>query len=256
MTIHRILILGGTTEARLLAGKLAARPDLDVTLSLAGRTHNPAPQPVPVRVGGFGGAEGLARYLTGNRIDALIDATHPFAARISENAAIAARQAGIPAIALRRAEWRPVEGDRWTGVESIGDGVAALGERPRRVFVTLGRQELAPLTRAPQHFYLVRSVDPVEPPLDLPHAAYLLARGPFAEEAERNLLLKHRIDAILAKNSGGDATYGKIAAARTLGIEAVLIHRPSPPDMPAAATVEEALLLLDHRLASPAKRGV
>jgi precorrin-6A/cobalt-precorrin-6A reductase len=256
MTTHRILILGGTTEARLLAGKLAARPDLKLMLSLAGRTHNPVPQPVPVRVGGFGGAEGLAHYLAENRIDVLIDATHPFAARISENAANAARRAGTPAIALRRPEWLPDRGDRWTSVESIGDGVAALGEKPRRVFVTLGRQELAPLARAPQHFYLVRSVDPVEPPLDLPHAAHLLARGPFAEEVERDLLLTHRIDVILAKNSGGDATYGKIAAARTLGIEMVMVRRPSPPDMPAAATVEEALLLLDHRLAPAAKRGV
>jgi precorrin-6A/cobalt-precorrin-6A reductase len=256
MATHRILILGGTTEARLLAGKLAARPDLDVTLSLAGRTRDPASQPVPARIGGFGGAEGLARYLTENKIDVLIDATHPFAARISENAAAAVKRVRVAAIALRRPEWLPVEGDRWTTVESIEEGVTALGEKPRRVFVTLGRQELAPLTRALQHFYLVRSVDPVEPPLDLPLAKYILARGPFPEEAERDLLLAHRIDAILAKNSGGDATYGKIAAARALGIEVVMVRRPAAPDMPTAATVGDALPLLDHCLASPAERGV
>jgi precorrin-6A/cobalt-precorrin-6A reductase len=256
MAIHHILILGGTTEARLLAGKLAGRSDLVVTLSLAGRTRDPAPQPVPVRTGGFGGAEGLARFLTANGIGILIDATHPFAARISANAAIAARQAGIPAISLRRPEWRSVQGDRWTTVADIREGVAILGEKPRRVFVTLGRQDLAPLARAPQHAYLIRSVDPVEPPLDLPHADYLLARGPFPEAAERELLLANRIDAILAKNSGGDATYGKVAAARALGIEVVMVRRPPVAGMPAAATVEETLLLLDHRLASPAERGV
>ena len=253
---HRILILGGTTEARIMAGKLADRSDFDVTLSLAGRTRDPAPQPVPVRFGGFGGAEGLARYLAENGMKILIDATHPFAARMSSHAAVAAKQAGIPAIALRRSEWQPVHGDRWTMAASIDKGVVALGEKPRRVFVALGRQELAPLLRVPQHFYLIRSVDPVEPPLDLPHADYVLARGPFPEEAERDLLLSRRIDSILAKNSGGDAVYGKIAAARALGIEVIMVRRPPPPDMPAAGTVEEALAMLDDHLASPAKRGV
>jgi precorrin-6A/cobalt-precorrin-6A reductase len=256
MMTHRILILGGTTEARLLAGKLAVRPDLDVMLSLAGRTRDPASQPVPVRVGGFGGADGLARHLVESGTTILIDATHPFAARISANAAAAAKQAGIPAIALRRPEWRPVQDDRWTMVESVEEAVAALGSEPRRVFVTLGRQELAPLLLAPQHFYLIRSVDPVEPPLDLPHANYLLARGPFPEAEERELLLTRGIDAILAKNSGGDATYGKIAAARALGVEVLMVRRPPKPEMPVAATIEEALAMLNDHLASPANRGV
>ncbi|HVW57518.1 MAG TPA: cobalt-precorrin-6A reductase [Rhizobiaceae bacterium] len=253
---HRILILGGTTEARLLAGKLAARPDLDVTLSLAGRTRDPASQPVPVRVGGFGGAEGLARHLVESGTTILIDATHPFAARISANAAIAARQSGIHAIALHRPEWMPVKGDRWTVVESIEKGIAALAKRPRRVFVTLGRQELMPLVSAPEHFYLIRSVDPVEPPLDLPHANYILARGPFPDGAERDLLRTYRIDAILAKNSGGDATYGKIAAARALGIEVIIVRRPPTPNMAVAATIEEVLAMLNDHLTSPAERGV
>jgi precorrin-6A/cobalt-precorrin-6A reductase len=256
MTTHRILILGGTTEARLLAAKLAVQPDLDVTLSLAGRTRDPAPQSVPVRTGGFGGADGLARYLVETETEILIDATHPFARRISANAVAAARQAGIPAIALRRPEWQPVKGDRWTMVDTIEEGVAALGDEPRRVFVTLGRQELAPLLLARQHFYLIRSVDPVEPPLNLPDADYILARGPFPEEAERDLLLSQRIDAILAKNSGGGATYGKIAAARALGIEVVMIRRPSKPEIPVATTMEEALAMLNDHLASPAERGV
>ena len=224
---HRILILGGTTEARQLAGKLAARADLSVTLSLAGRTESPVAQRrAGTRVGGFGGADGLAAYLRETRIDLLIDATHPYAAQISANAAQAARMAGVPILALRRPGWEPVEGDRWTLVDTVGDAVQALGPAPRRVFLALGRQEVAAFEAAPQHHYLIRSVDPVEPKLAVPDATYLLARGPFREADERALLEKHRIDVVVSKNSGGEATYGKIAAARALGIEVVMVRRP------------------------------
>ena len=253
---HRILILGGTTEARLLAGRLAARGGLDVTLSLAGRTVEPAAQPVPVRIGGFGGAEGLAHYLRANAVDLLIDATHPYAARISRNARDAAESAGVLAFALRRAPWLPVAGDRWRFVANAEEAAAALGPAPRRVFLALGRQEISAFETAPQHYYLVRSVDPVEPPLDVPHAAYILARGPFAEADERRLLGDRRIDAIVAKNSGGSATYGKIAAARDLGIDVILFTRPEEPGMPAAGSVAEAMDMTNHLLASARKRGV
>ncbi len=252
----RILILGGTTEARELAARLAADARLDVTLSLAGRTANPVRQPVPVRVGGFGGAAGLADHLRARQVDLLVDATHPFAARMSANAAEAAREADIPLLALRRPEWVRVEGDRWTEVESVEEGIERLGAAPRGVFVALGRQEVAPLLAHPQHRYVIRSVDPVEPRLELPQATYLLARGPFRESDERRLLAEHRIEATLAKNSGGDASYGKIAAARALGIEVILVHRPRKPEVPSLATVEEALAAIAH-LAGPAeKRGV
>ena len=244
--MKRILILGGTTEARQLAGKLAARAD--VTLSLAGRTENPVQQGVPVRVGGFGGAEGLAAYLTDNRTDLLVDATHPYAARISANAAQAARLAGVPAIALRRPPWTQAPGDRWTIVGSAAEAAALLGPKPRKIFLTLGRQELAPFEAAPEHSYLIRSVDPVEPPLGLPHATYILARGPFSEVDDRAMLEEHRIDVIVAKNSGGSATYGKIVAARTLGLEVFLIRRPPLPDMPSGTSVEEVLALADQAL--------
>src|SRR6516164_2963870 len=157
--MSRILILGGTTEARELAARLAARADLEVIVSLAGRTKSPAPQPVPVRSGGFGGAVGLGEYLDQERIDALVDATHPYANIISANAAAAAHQAGVPLIALRRPAWRAVAGDRWIEAIDVADAVRRLGEPPRRVFVTLGRTELISLTTAPQHFYLIRSVD-------------------------------------------------------------------------------------------------
>jgi precorrin-6x reductase len=177
---------------------------------------------VPARVGGFGGAAGLEAWLRREGVTVLVDATHPFAARITANAAVAARAAGVPLIALRRPAWQRHEGDRWREVGTVAEAVAALGPAPCRVFVALGRQELAPLLSAPQHFYLVRSVDPVEPPLALPSVAYLLARGPFVEDGEEALFRRHRIDAVLAKNSGGDATYAKLAAARALGAIALV----------------------------------
>src|SRR4051794_16138381 len=247
--MRRILILGGTAEARRLAAQLAGRADLYVTLSLAGRTASPAPQPVPVRVGGFGGAEGLAHYLASERIDALIDATHPYAATISANAAYAAQQARTPMLALRRLPWIATAGDHWIDVPDVVTAVRALGNEPRRVFLALGRKELAPFVGAPQHHYLVRSVEPVDPPLALPHAAYVTGRGPFTEADDRALLVTHAIDVIVAKNSGGSATYGKIAAARVLGLPVILLRRPALPDVPTVETVEDVVTWLDHAIA-------
>jgi precorrin-6A/cobalt-precorrin-6A reductase len=252
----RILILGGTTEARQLAGRLAMRAGLNVTLSLAGRTAEPAAQPVPVRTGGFGGAEGLADYLRSEKMDALIDATHPYAAAISANAAAAASQTGVPLMALRRAGWEPVPGDRWIDVDHMADAVQALGPTSRRVFLALGRKEIAPFETAPQHHYLVRSVDPVEPPLNVPDAVYITARGPFAEESERPLLEEHGIDILVAKNSGGSATYGKIAAARALALPVILLRRPVLPEVATVGTVDEAVDWLDHSAALATARGV
>lgn len=253
---NKILILGGTADAKRLAEKLAARGEFDVMLSLAGRTANPAEQPVPIRIGGFGGAEGLAIHLRTEKIDFLIDATHPFAAQISRNAAAAAKAAGVPILAFRRPEWQPQAGDRWTLVSDAQEAMRALGEKPRRVFLAVGRQEVAPFEAAPQHVYLVRSVDPVEPPLGVSQATYLLARGPFREAEERALLTRHGIDVIVAKNSGGEATYGKIAAARALGIEVMLIKRPDLPDVPSADNIEALLAMIDHLPAPAEKRGV
>jgi len=227
-----------------------------VTISLAGRTAAPARQAVPVRVGGFGGAAGLADYLIRERIDALIDATHPYAVVISANAVAAAHTARVPLIALQRLPWTAVDGDRWTEVNDVSAAVEALGKAPRRAFVTLGRNELAPLQSAPQHHYLIRSVDPVEPPLALPHAHYVTARGPFAAADERALMTAHRIEVVIAKNSGGAATYGKIEAARALGVAVIMLPRPAPPDRAAVHSVDEALAWLDHALTSAAARGV
>ncbi|TIP14655.1 cobalt-precorrin-6A reductase [Mesorhizobium sp.] len=254
---HRILILGGTTEARQLAGKLSARTDLAVTLSLAGRTENPVAQGVPTRVGGFGGGDGLATFLREARIDLLIDATHPYAAQISANAAEAAHETGVPIVALRRPGWLQTVGDRWTLVETVTDAVQVLGIAPRRAFLALGRQEVAAFEVAPQHHYLIRSVDPVDPKLAVPNATtYLLARGPFREADERALLESHGIDVVVSKNSGGEATYAKIAAARALGIEVVMIRRPVLPNVASAETVESLAAMVDHFLKPAAERGV
>jgi precorrin-6A/cobalt-precorrin-6A reductase len=252
----RILILGGTAEARQLAGRLAGRAGLEITLSLAGRTASPTAQPVPIRVGGFGGPDGLAKYLVDERIDALIDATHPYASVISANAVAAARRSGMPLIALRRPPWIAVAGDQWIEVSDVREAVRAIGQTPRRVFVALGRNELAPFREAPQHYYLIRSVDPVEPPLPLPHVGYVTGRGPFGEADDRGLITEHRIDVVVAKNSGGTATYGKIAAARVLGIDVVMLRRPAAPDGAAVETIEDAIAWLDHALTSATARGV
>jgi precorrin-6A/cobalt-precorrin-6A reductase len=254
--IKRILILGGTVEARLLAGALAGRNEFSVTLSLAGRTAQPLPQAVPIRIGGFGGAAGLAHYLRNEGVDALIDVTHPYAGIISANAAKAAESTGVPLLALRRPPWSPVEGDYWIEVDTIEDAVAALGKAPRRVFLALGRKEIKPFAAAPQHAYLVRSVDPVDPPLAVPHAIYITARGPFSEADDHALLKRHRIDVVVAKNSGGEGTYGKIEAARALHLPVIMLKRPALPEVAAVETVEEVLAWLDHAIASSTARGV
>jgi precorrin-6A/cobalt-precorrin-6A reductase len=254
--MKRVLILGGTAEARMLAERLAARAGLDVTLSLAGRTASPARQKVPVRSGGFGGAAGLAGYLGRERIDAVIDATHPYASVISNNAVAAALQTDVPLLHLRRPPWTAMAGDRWTDVSDVREAIRALGERPRRVFVALGRNELAPFNEPPHHHYLVRSVDPVDPPLALPHVTYVTGRGPFGDAEDHALMTAHGIEMVIARNSGGAATYGKIAAARALGIGVIMLRRPPAPAARAAETVEEAIAWLDHALTSATARGV
>jgi precorrin-6A/cobalt-precorrin-6A reductase len=254
----RVLILGGTSEARILAAALAELKGLSVTLSLAGRTAEPLPQPVPVRIGGFGGADGLVDHLRNEHIDVLIDATHPYAAAISTNAAGAAATTGVKLLSLRRPPWRKVEGDDWTEVYGVDEAVEALGRAPRRVFLALGRKEIEPFATAPQHVYLVRSVDPVDPPLAVPHAIYLTARGPFSEAEDRALLERHRMEVVVAKNSGGAASYGKIAAARALHLPVILLKRPALPKVESVETVKDALAWLDHVTASTsaAARGV
>ena len=241
-----ILILGGTTEAAALARLLAERPGIVAMLSLAGRTQNPVPPPIPHRVGGFGGIDGLAAFLREHGVRALIDATHPFAERISANAVAAGRLTGTPLLALRRPAWRAEPGDNWTEVDDAAAAVRALGDEPRRVFLTTGRLELPAFLAAPQHFYLVRSVD--APEALPPRARLILARGPFAEEDELRLMREEQVDVVVTKNSGGSATYGKIVAARRLQLPVILLKRPGVADVETVVTAEEALAWIERRL--------
>lgn len=248
-----VLILGGTGEARALAARLAARPGLRLTYSLAGRTRAPALPDCTVRVGGFGGAAGLAAWISAKGVRILVDATHPFARRISENAAHAARSAGIPLVTLRRPAWTRRPGDRWTEVPDLAAAAAALGPEARRVLLAIGRQEVAAFRAAPQHRYLVRSIEPVEAGTLPDGAETILARGPFGEPEERGFLAERGIEIVVAKNSGGDATYAKIAAARALGLPVVMVARPAGPE--ATGTVDAALAEIERHLAPPAERG-
>ena len=255
MATPHILILGGTGEARRLAEKLVARGDTKVTLSLAGRTSAPLAQAGEVRIGGFGGAAGLSAWLREHAVDLLVDATHPFAARISTNAIAASETAGVPLVALRRPAWERQPGDRWIDAGSVSEAARLLGHEPRTVFLAIGRQELAPFKAVPQHCYIVRSVDPVEDGDALRGATYILDRGPFTGIAERQLLLTHGIEIIIAKNSGGEATYGKIAAARELAVPVIMIVRPPVGAAESVASVEQALAKIRHLAGLPAKRG-
>ena len=223
----RVLVLGGSTEAGMLARAVRSDRRFDLTLSLAGVTRAPRIDAgVTTRVGGFGGAEGLAEWLGAERIAAVVDATHPFAVRIGRNAVLACAAAGVPLLRVARPAWRPVAGDRWTMLPDMTEAAAALGAAPRRVLLTIGVKDLAPFRNHPQHDYVVRSVD--APPADLlpPRCALITARGPFALADELALLSRHRTGVIVTKNSGGEATAAKLEAARMLGLDVLMIDRP------------------------------
>lgn len=224
MTLH-VLLLGGTAEARALAGLLAGEPGIAVTSSLAGRTPDPRPPAGQVRTGGFGGAEGLARWLREHRADALVDATHPFAATVSRHAAEAAGAAGVPLLAVRRPGWTPGPEDRWSWADSAAQAAALLPALGRRPFLTTGRGDLAAFAALPLPF-LIRTVTPPPPPLPARHHT-VLARGPFTLDGERALLREHRVDVLVTKDSGGPAA--KLTAAREAALPVLLLRRPPPP---------------------------
>ncbi|QLJ03799.1 cobalt-precorrin-6A reductase [Streptomyces sp. NEAU-sy36] len=243
---RHVLVLGGTAEARRLAAALVAHPaGIRVTTSLAGRTTRPDAVAGETRTGGFGGADGLADWLRAHHVDALVDATHPFAETITAHAARAAAATGVPAIVLRRPGWRPVPGDRWHDVPSLAGAAEALPGLGGRVFLTTGRLGLAAFAHLTDHHFLVRSVEPPDPPLP-PDTEVLLARGPFTLTGERALLRTHRVDVLVTKDSGGEATAAKLTAARELGLPVVVVRRPPlPPGVAAVADVPAVL----HRLA-------
>jgi precorrin-6A/cobalt-precorrin-6A reductase len=260
MTLHsaqrlRLLILGGTADATRLATAIAAEPRIDAVMSFAGRTDNPRPPPIPWRVGGFGGVQGLIDYLRTERIERVVDATHPFAAQMSRHAVEACDASGVPLLALERAPWQAGEGDRWTEVDDLSTAARALGASPRRVFLGIGRQHLDVFAAHPQHAYLVRLVDPPRAALPFPQVELVVARGPFDRASDRALLQAHRTDIVVAKNAGGDAAVAKIEAARDLRLPVLMVRRPAVPARLTVATVAEVMAWLGHEEAL-AERGV
>ena len=245
----RLLILGGTAEANALVRRIAGCPHFDPILSLAGRTRHPAPPPIPFRIGGFGGIAGLKTYLIDGKIDAVIDATHPFAAQMSAHAAAACCDLAIPLAVLTRPAWGPEEGDRWIAAADIPAAARALGERPRRVFLTVGGSQLAAFAAAPQHHYIVRAIERPNAIAGLPCHRLVLARGPFSVEDETALMQAERVEMLVTKNSGGAVVAAKLAAARALCIPVVMVERPAAAgDVPTVDTAEAALAWIDrHR---------
>jgi precorrin-6A/cobalt-precorrin-6A reductase len=243
--IRHVLILGGTTEGRALAAALVPSARR-VTSSLAGRVAQPRLPAGEVRIGGFGGPDGLAAWLRAEGVDAVVDATHPFAAGISDNAALAAAATGVPLLVLRRPGFTPVDGDRWHPVNSLAAAAELLPGLGQRVFLTSGRQGIGAFAHLDGIHFLARSVDPPEPPLP-PSLEVLLDRGPFTLDGERALLRRHRIDVLVTKDSGGAATAPKLTAARELGLPVVVVVRPPvPAGVPVAEDVEGALNWLDQ----------
>lgn len=241
----RILLLGGTTEASRLARALCDA-GLDAVFSYAGRTDAPVTQPLPQRVGGFGGVAGLADYLQAEGISHVVDATHPFAAQMSRNAVAACNRTGTPLIALERPAWAPVPADNWQAVADVEAAVAALPETPARVFLAIGKQTLAPFAAKPQHHYLLRLVDPPQAAFPLPQTSVVIARGPFDAAGDTALMRAHGITHIVAKNAGGAGAEAKLTAARALHLPVILIDRPALPPRKIAATVEEVMRWLHH----------
>ncbi|WP_414624766.1 cobalt-precorrin-6A reductase [Calothrix sp. CCY 0018] len=237
----KILILGGTYEASELAKKAASLTNIRVKVSLAGRTSQ-AVASNNLRIGGFGGVTGLIEYLKSEKIDLLIDATHPFAAKISENAATAADNLGLPRLMLIRAEWKSVIDDKWIEVENIETVVEILPDFAKRVFLTIGRQEVTAFSQLENIWFLMRTIEKPSSDIVLPKGLLLLERGPFDKDSEKQLLQKHNIDTVVSKNSGGNATYAKIIAARELGVKVVMVKRPILPQGDRVEDVESALL--------------
>lgn len=246
----RILILGGTGEAIELAAQVAAIPGTAVITSLAGRTRQAAAFSGSTRVGGFGGVTGLIDYLRQQRIDLSIDATHPFANGISGNAVAAATAVGIPHLQLVRPAWEPTQRDRWIDVASHEAAAGILPGLAERIFLSIGRQELEKYAHLGDLWFLMRAIERPLPDAPMPPGKFLAERGPFSLESERSLLQDYRIGAIVSKNSGGDATYAKIIAARELGIPVVIVRRPPMPPGVRVGDVDSALQWLSGTLFS------
>jgi len=243
VTAKELLILGGTSEASVLARAVIARfgETLNLTTSLAGRTQRPSSLPGRIRIGGFGGAAGLAAYLTEHGVDRLIDATHPFAARISTAARLACEEARVPRLLLLRPPWRRHPFDRWIEVDSMAAAAEVVGRFGRRAFLTVGAGEVSCFAATAGVHFLVRLIDPPKQPLPLRCYEVVVGRGPFALAEERHRLKRHAIDVLVCKASGGAATEAKILAARELGLPVIMVQRPPPEPGDAVETVEAAV---------------
>ena len=251
----RVLILGGTTEASELARRLAEDRRFETTLSLAGRTLRPRPQPVHTRTGGFGGPDGLAAWLQQQSIEAVIDATHPYADQISSNAVTACGRLALPLATILRPAWQAEPSDNWRTVASAKAAAEALGPQPRRVFLSLGRLELGAFAAHPWHHYVARTIEPPKGVALPPDINLIFDRGPFDEQAETALLARENIEMIVSKNSGGTATYAKITATRKLGIPVVMIARPHKMHGHAVDHAADAVTWLEQQLAHRAIPG-
>lgn len=231
--VRRLLLLGGTGEALRLARELAGNERLHCISSLAGRTEQPTLPPGEVRVGGFGGIAGLSDYLVREKIDMVLDATHPFAEQMARHAFEACRALGLPRAKLVRPPWSPSPGDRWTMMPSVAAAAVFLRFHPaHRIFLTVGRQEIGPFVplageRNGARWFLTRLIDPPGDDVALPAGELVLGRGPFTPDDEKALMQQHRIDLLVTKNAGGAA--GKIAAAAELHIPVLMIERPPLP---------------------------
>jgi precorrin-6A/cobalt-precorrin-6A reductase len=241
----RALLLGGTGDANALADTLA-RAGIDAIYSYAGRTQIPLPHTLPTRIGGFGGAKGLADFIKHERITHIIDATHPFAADMSRHAVEACKSTGVPLIALERAPWARMASDNWIDVPDIDAAVAALPDAPARVFLAIGRQHIAPFAAKSQHSYTLRLVDAPGGALPLPNAEVIVSRGPFTLEGDRELMALRKIDTLVARNSGSSGARAKIDAARELGLPVIMIARPALPERPRVESIQEVMAWLGH----------
>lgn len=233
-----ILVLGGTAEARQLAGAMDAA-GVPVTSSLAGRVKRPRLPAGEVRIGGFGGPEALARWLQEHGVAAVVDATHPFAERISISAAAACPRAGVPLLRLERPGWSERPGDRWLWVDDLDAAAAAIPSLGERVLLTTGRQGL-PAFAEIDAWFLVRCVEEPDPPLPRCHQL-LLDRGPYSVEGELALVDEHRIDLLITKDSGGTLTEAKLDAARRRGLPVIVVRRPPRLGVASVSTVAAAL---------------
>ncbi len=218
----------------------------DAVFSYAGHTDNPMAQPLPTRMGGFGGIDGLAGYLSAERITHVIDATHPFAAQMSAHAVAACTQTGVALAALERPAWQAGPGDDWRSVPDMAGALNALPDAPTRIFLAIGRLNLDLFAARPQHHYLLRVVDTPKGALPLPQADVVVAKGPFSADADRALMLDHGTQLIVAKNGGGSGARAKLDAARDLGLPVIMIDRPAVPVRATFGTVDQVMAWLGH----------